>query len=189
MNAKIRSAIDACEKYMVGRDDALALPSEAAEFVHALITARGAVQGLEIGTSFGYSALWTAGVLANNGGRLVTIDMESEKHRVAKGFFEQAGLVDAIECVEGIALDVLKQIDGPFDYVLIDADKENCQAYVEAVVLKLADRAVVLTDNTLTHPEEMKDFLAWLRGRADFVSAHLTVGNGMEMSVYVGNQA
>ena len=173
---------------MAGRDDALAIPREAAEFVHALVTMRGAARGLEIGTSYGYSALWTAGVLRDHGGCLVTIDMEPAKHEVASRYFEQAGLVDAVRCVQGVALDVLADVDGPLDYVLIDADKENCRAYFESVVPKLSDRAVVLTDNTLTHPDELAAYLNWLRGRSDFVSAHVPVGNGMEMSVYVGGQ-
>ena len=174
---------------MVGREDALALPREAAEFVRAIVTARGVKRGLEIGTSFGYSALWAGSVLAANGGTLVTVDMDPGKHEVAKGFFEQAGISSAIVCELGVAVEVLSRVEGPFDYVLIDADKENCRAYVEAVVDTLSPRAVVLTDNTLTHPEELADYLGWMRSRSDFVSAHVPIGNGMEMSVCVGGTA
>lgn len=73
--------------------------------------------------------------------------------------------------------------------MLNDADKENCQRYVELFAEKLSDRAVVLTDNTLTHPEQLAGFLTWIRGRPDFCSVHVPVGNGMELSVRLGSKA
>ena len=83
-------------------------------------------------------------------------------------------------------MEVLPRIEGPFDFVLVDADKPNCRAYVEAVLDRLAPRGVVLTDNTLTHPRELAGFLAWIRSEPSFKSAHVPIGNGMEMSVKLG---
>jgi predicted O-methyltransferase YrrM len=67
--------------------------------------------------------------------------------------------------------------------VLNDADKENCIRYVELLADKLSERAVVLTDNTLTHPQQLADFTTWIREHSEFCSAHVPIGNGMEMSV------
>jgi predicted O-methyltransferase YrrM len=163
--------------------DANPVPREAGAFIHALILAGGAKRAVEIGTSYGYSGLWIASALKENGGRLITIDRDPRKTESARTAFESAGLLDRIELRTGSAADVLPTIEGPIDFVLNDADKENCRRYVELIVDKLADRAVVLTDNTLTHPEQLARFLAWIRGRADFYSAHVPIGNGMEMSV------
>jgi predicted O-methyltransferase YrrM len=74
-------------------------------------------------------------------------------------------------------------LDGPFDVVLNDADKVHCRRYVEMLTDKLSERAVILTDNTLTHAAELAEFLAWIRAHPGFFSAHVPIGNGMEMSV------
>ena len=120
------------------------------------------------------------------GGRVITIDRDPRKHEIASRWFAEAGLDRVIECRTGVAAEVLEGLDGPFDYVLNDADKENCGPYVKQLLAKLAPRAVVLTDNTLTHREELVPFIRWVRGHRAFASAHVPVRNGFEMSVYVG---
>ena len=67
--------------------------------------------------------------------------------------------------------------------MLNDADKANCIRYVDRIADKLNARAVVLTDNTVTHPDELAGFVKWVRANSDFYSAGVPVGNGMEMSV------
>ncbi len=179
-------AILRIEKFMDTVADANPLPREAAEFVHALILATQARRALEIGTSYGYSGLWMAAALKQNGGRLVTIDQSNEKTKTARANIEGAGLGHLVELRTGTALEVIPKLAGQFDFVLNDADKEHCIAYVELLIDKLADRAVVLTDNTLTHPKELAGFLDWIRRYPRFTSAHVLIGNGMEMSVWRG---
>lgn len=163
--------------------DAMAVPREAGQFMHALILATGAKSGLEIGTSYGYSGLWIASALAENAGVLVTIDHEERKSEEARGYFETAGLSAHVDLRVGTALDVLEALDGPFDFVLNDADKENCQRYVELVTDKLTDRAVVVTDNITTHETQLTEFMVWIRRHDDFCSTGVPVGNGMELSI------
>ncbi|MGD2108816.1 MAG: class I SAM-dependent methyltransferase [Phycisphaerae bacterium] len=183
MKSETERAIGDLERFMGTVEDALALPREAAGFIRALILGTGATRGLEIGTSYGYSALWSASALAENGGRLVSIDVAPRKTEAARERIRAGGLADAVEFRTGPAERVLKELDGPFDYVLNDADKENCKRYVELIAERLTDRAVVLTDNTGTHAEELAGFVEWIRGRRDFVSVDVPLGNGMEMSV------
>ena len=175
--------IERLERFMGTVTDANPVPREAGVFMHALILATGAKRAVEIGTSYGYSGLWIASALAENGGRLTTIDHDPRKTESARVTFESAGLDSCIALRTGRALEVLRTVDGPIDFVLNDADKENCIKYVDQLAEKLSDRAVVLTDNTLTHPEQLADFLAWIRGRPDFCSAHVPIGNGMELSI------
>jgi predicted O-methyltransferase YrrM len=183
MTPQVRECLDRLERFMATVTDANPLPREAGAFVHALILASQAKRAVEIGTSYGYSGLWIASALAENGGRLITIDHEVRKSESARKTFVEAGLLDRVELRTGLAADILATIEGPIDFVLNDADKENCSRYVELVAPKLADRAVVLTDNTLTHAEQLADFLVWIRQRPDFYSAHVPIGNGMEVSV------
>jgi predicted O-methyltransferase YrrM len=183
VDSRIAEAIDRLEQFMATAEDALAIPRSAAEFVHALVVARGAGPALEIGTSYGYSGLWIAAALSRTGGRLITIDHLQRKSDAARANIAAAGLDHLVEFWTGTALDLLPRVAGPIDFVLNDADKENCIAYVEMLIPKLARRAVVLTDNTSTHPVELAPFLAWIRQRTDFVTATVPIGNGMELSV------
>jgi predicted O-methyltransferase YrrM len=183
MNRRVVDAIRDLERFMTTVDDALAIPREAGRFIHALTLACGVKRAVEIGTSYGYSGLWIAAALEHNGGELITIDHNPRKLEHARSAFRSAGLGKLVDLHEGTALDVLPTLDGPIDFVLNDADKENCIRYVDLLANKLSDRAVVLTDNTITHAATLAEFLAWIRQRDDFYSAHLPIGNGMEMSV------
>jgi predicted O-methyltransferase YrrM len=183
MNDRIKQVIEECAAFIAERDDALALPREAADFCYTLIRATDATRGLEIGTSYGFSGLFIGSALAENGGTLCTIDIEPRKAEKAQTYFTQAGLGPAIRCEVGRAGDIIARLPGPFDFVLNDADKANCQAYVEALLLKLTSGAVVLTDNTITHAAELAEFCSWARNCDDLQSVHLPIGNGFEMSV------
>lgn len=183
MTQRVMECIERLERFMGTVRDAYAVPREAGAFMHALILATGAKRAVEVGTSYGYSGLWIASALAENGGRLITIDHDPRKSEAARTAFESAGLLEYVELRTGSAADILPTLDGPIDFVLNDADKENCIRYVDLLADKLCERAVVLTDNTLTHPRELADFTAWIRKHSEFCSAHLPIGNGMEMSV------
>lgn len=183
MDESTTRVIQACRAFVQTRDDAWALAPDAAAFAHALILATGAQRALEISTSYGYSGLWIGAALRVNGGRLTTIDKDRHKQDIAAGFFAQAGLSGVIACRAGIAADIVCELDGPFDFVLNDADKENCTAYARAVLPMLAPRGVLLTDNTISHAEQLADFVAWARAEQRLTSVHLAIGNGMEMSV------
>ncbi len=183
MIPRVAGVIASLERFMATVGDAMAVPRDAGQFMHALILATGAKSGLEIGTSYGYSGLWITSALAENGGMLVTIDHEERKSEAARGYFETAGLAAHVDLRVGTALDVLETLAGPFDFVLSDADKENCRRYVELVTDKLTDRAVVVTDNITTHETQLAEFMAWIRRHGDFCSTSVPVGNGMELSI------
>ncbi len=168
---------------MAGVDDALALPRVSAEFVHALVLGTGARRVVEIGTSYGYSGLWIAWALAQNDGSLITIDNEPRKSDAARANFAEAGLSKYVDVRTGKAAEILPSLKGPIDFVLNDADKENCRLYVELLLKKLADRAVVVTDNIDSHAEELAGFMAWIRRHDSFFSTPVPVGSGMELSV------
>lgn len=113
-----------------------------------LVFASGARRILEIGTFSGYSSISMAAGLAPDG-RIVSCDI-SEKHaEVARRHIEANGLSDRIEVRVGPALDTIAELDGPFDFVFIDADKENYANYYEAVLPKLSERGLIAADNTL----------------------------------------
>lgn len=185
MNSSTRQALDSLESFVQNVDDANALPREAGELVHAMILATGATRAVEIGTSYGYSTLWIASALAQTGGRLISIDFDTRKTEATRTILETAGYGSVVELVTGDASEVLASLDGPFDFVLSDADKGNCILYVELLVQKLSDRAVVLTDNTRTHAKELARFVEWMDTSPHFHAIDVAVGNGMNMAVRI----
>jgi caffeoyl-CoA O-methyltransferase len=117
-------------------------------FLETLVFTTGARRVLEIGTFSGYSALSMASGLPP-GGRIVTCDLDPTALAVARRFMAASPHADRIEIREGPALDTLAGLEGPFDLVFIDADKTNYANYYEAVLPKLAERGLVVVDNTL----------------------------------------
>jgi caffeoyl-CoA O-methyltransferase len=103
---------------------------------------------LEIGTYSGYSALSMAGALPA-GARIVTCELSDEHADVAEHHIAAAGFSDRVDVRRGPAIDTIASLDGPFDLVFIDADKEGYLAYYEAVLPKLAERGLIVADNVL----------------------------------------
>ncbi len=183
MREQAQQHIERLEFFVRSTEDANALSADTAAFLHAVILTTGAKHGVEIGTGYGYSALWLGSALADNEGRLITIDNDARKLQAARSHFEQAGLAGSIETIQADGIDALPRIEGPIDFVLSDADKENCIEYIDRIANKLSDRAVVATDNTISHAQQTASFVSWIRDREDFFSTHVPIGNGVELSV------
>jgi predicted O-methyltransferase YrrM len=103
---------------------------------------------LEIGTYTGYSALCLAEGL-QTGGMLHTIDHNEELYDFQRKYFDRSNHKDQIKQYVGEALDVLAEIQGPFDLVFIDADKANYSNYFKAIIDKMNPGGVILSDNVL----------------------------------------
>lgn len=103
---------------------------------------------VEIGTYSGYSALAMAPALGA-GGRLITCEVSDEHADFAQGFFDRSEHGGLIELRRGPALESLAAIEGPIDFVFIDADKDGYVDYYEAVVPRLAPTGLIAADNTL----------------------------------------
>ena len=110
---------------------------------------------LEIGTFTGWSSIAMALALPP-GATLVTCDVNEETSAIARRYAEEAGVADRIEYRLGPAAETLAVLDGPFDLVFIDADKDGYVDYYEAVLPKLADGGVILADNTLASGDVIK---------------------------------
>jgi caffeoyl-CoA O-methyltransferase len=119
-------------------------------FLQTLVHATGATRVLEIGTYSGYSAISMAAGLAR-GGRIDTCELEPKHAEVARRYIKEAGYSDRISVHVGPALETVGRLDGPFDFVFVDADKVGYPAYYEAVLPKLADRGLIAFDNMLQH--------------------------------------
>lgn len=113
-----------------------------------LIRAIGAKRVLEFGTYTGFSAMGLATHLPDDG-EVVTLDIEKERHQTARSFWDQSTHGKKITAISGPALETLKNLKGPFDFVFIDADKENYLNYFEWSLEHLSPRGVIAMDNML----------------------------------------
>ena len=103
---------------------------------------------LEIGTYTGYSGLCMAKGLAPDG-KLITLDIHDELEKMVRGFFDESGYGSQIDYRLGNALDIIPDLEGPFDLVFIDADKANYAAYYDLVIDKMSRGGFILADNVL----------------------------------------
>jgi len=117
-------------------------------FLEFLVYATGARRVLELGTYSGYSAISMAAALPAEG-RIDTCEVEEEHAAVARRYIAEAGLSDRITIHLGPALETIGRLEGGFDFVFIDADKENYVNYYEAVLPRLTERGLIAADNTL----------------------------------------
>ncbi|MDZ3830959.1 MAG: O-methyltransferase [Sphingopyxis sp.] len=110
----------------------------------------GARHILEIGTLGGYSTIWLARALPDDG-RVVTLEIDQRHADVARTNLEQAGLADKVDIRVGDAHDSLAAMVGepPFDFVFIDADKQGNAAYVDAAIRLGRRGATIVVDNVV----------------------------------------
>ncbi len=117
-------------------------------FLELLVWLSGARRVLEIGTFTGYSALCMAAALPADG-LLVTCEVDPQTAAIARRHFQASPWADRIRLKVGPALDTLAGLEGPFDFVFVDADKESYRDYYEAALPLLADDGLLAVDNVL----------------------------------------
>ena len=102
---------------------------------------------LEIGTSTGHSGIWIAWALSKTGGKLITVDIDAERHKQALQNFKEAGLSEYIDARLTDAHELVKELKGPFDFVFSDADKDWYKNYFIDVDPKLKIGGCYTTHN------------------------------------------
>ncbi len=188
------------------KDSMLAITCDTGKFFSILLSSMNAKKILEVGTSVGYSTLWLAYSFYQNKensrlskGNITTIDNNPLKIKKATTNFKNAGVSGIIEIIEGNAIEVLKQLsnyvnDNPddqskyFDFILLDADKENLSEYFDLAISMVKKGGVIVTDNVL-YPEEyrpsMSKYIEHIR-KKDFVqSVTVPIGHGEEVSLKI----
>ncbi len=115
----------------------LNVPEADGRALHDLIVQNRYTRALEIGTSTGHSGIWIAWALSKTGGKLITIDIDPERYKEARSNFEAAGVAPLVDARLADAHDLVPKLDGPFDVVFVDADKDWYTNYAKAVIPKL----------------------------------------------------
>lgn len=103
---------------------------------------------LEIGTYTGYSALCIAEGMTEDG-KLLTLDINEELATKIRGYFDESPWSEQIELKIGNAIEIIPTLEQKFDFVFIDADKENYLNYFDLIIDKMNPGGWILADNVL----------------------------------------
>jgi predicted O-methyltransferase YrrM len=143
LDARVKAFLDA-HRYD-WRD--MNVPESDGQLLHDLVVKGGYRRALEIGTSTGRSGIWIAWALSKTGGRLITIDIDEGRHLEAVRNFRDAGVAALIDARLADAHDLVPKLEGPFDFVFIDADKDWYTNYVKTVIPKLSVGGCIAAHN------------------------------------------
>lgn len=150
-------APDAALEEALHTSDAAGLPAHhvsanQGQFLMLLARSLGARRILELGTLAGYSSIWLARALPEDG-RLVTLELNPRHAAIAQQNIARAGLGHKVEIRVGAALEGLAQAaaanEAPFDFIFIDADKQNSVGYFEEALRLARPGTVIVMDNVI----------------------------------------
>lgn len=139
---------------------------------------------VEFGTSFGISTIYLAAALRDNGGgKLITTEMEPSKSARAKEHLAEAGLAELVEFRVGDALELLRDLKAPVDFLLLDGAKPLYFRVLKLVEPHLRKGAVVAADN-INARNKIEDFTGYVREpKNGYVSVDMPLGDGIEVSM------
>jgi len=142
-----------------------------------------AQRGVEVGSARGFGAINMGIAFERTGGRLYTIDLDPDMVKACRENLAAVGLEKTVTVVEGDALKVLGELEGEFDFVFLDAVKQDYFRYFKAIKPKLRPGAMVVADNAIQSAGAMKDFLDFMRASPDWeivvVRASMEKNDGM----------
>ena len=154
---------------------------------------------LEVGTAVGYSSILMSENMPHNC-TITTIENYDKRIPVAKNNFKKAGKEDVITLIEGDALEVLKTLDGPYDFIFMDAAKGQYINYLPDIKRVLRKGGLLISDNILQEGEivesryavtrrnrtihaRIREYVYELTHSEDFVTSIVPIGDGITLSV------
>lgn len=145
------------------------IPYEDGKALYDMIVKKNFTRALEIGTSTGHSAIWIAWALSKTGGKLITIEMDKTRHDTAVRNFEKAGVASYIDARLADAHRLVKELEGPFDFVFSDADKDWYTQYFKDIDPKLVVGGCYTAHNVLrSGGHGVEEFLGYVRNLPNY---------------------
>ena len=172
---------------------------DTAGLLGALLEIKGPRRVLEVGTAIGYSALFMAGHLSADA-KIVTIEKYEKRIKKAREYIGLAGEEKRIQMIEGDAIQVLRDLDSPFDFIFMDAAKGQYLSFLDEIMRLLDTGGVLVSDNVLqegdilesryavrrrdrTIHSRMREYLYRLNHTKGLYTSILPVGDGVALSV------
>ncbi|MDQ1238927.1 MAG: caffeoyl-CoA O-methyltransferase [Thermodesulfobacteriota bacterium] len=165
--------------------DYMSVPEADGKLLYDIIVKNKYTSALEIGTSTGHSAIWIAWAVSKTGGKLITVEIDESRYRTAVENFKKAGLSGYIDARLGDAHELVPKLDGPFDFVFADADKNWHKNYFDAVEPKLVTGGCYTTHNVSYSGDVgfgQGSYVEYLKGLKNFETTFNHSGAGVAIS-------
>lgn len=160
------------------------VPYEDGQLLHDLVVRGGFRRVLEIGTSTGHSTVWLARAVAKTGGAVVTLEIDRRRHEQALRNFRSAGVAHLVDARLGDAHGLLERLDGPWDFVFQDADKEGYLRYWLRLREQIAPGGCFTAHNVLRPASpEVVAFMNEVQRTRGFATRVEDAGSGEGLSV------
>ena len=172
---------------------------EMKSFLKVLLRIKKPLHILEVGTAVGFSAILMSEYVAENC-KITTIENYEKRIPVARDNFKRAGKEAQITLIEGDAMEVLKGLEGSYDFVFMDAAKGQYIAYLPEVMRILSPEGILVSDNVLQNGEiiesrfvverrdrtihsRMREYLYTLKHHEELETSILPLGDGVALSI------
>ncbi len=152
-------------------------PSEG-QWLQDEIVRTGAKRALEVGASNGYSGIWIALGLRETGGHLITLEIDSHRAQLAQQNFKAAGVSSLITLRLGDARKIIPQLQGPFDFVFIDAAKDQYVDYLQLAKPKVRVGGVIVAHNVTDLRSLVEDYIHAITTDPELTTTFVNAGPG-----------
>lgn len=172
---------------------------ETKEWLKTMLLIKKPMRVLEVGTAVGFSAVYMNQYLPE-GAHITTIEKWEPRIEKAKMNFERAGVQERITLLEGDAADILKELQGEFDFIFMDAAKGQYIHFLPDVIRLLVSEGVLVSDNVLQDGEvldskyvvsrrnrtihtRMREYLYTLKNHTMLDTSIIPIGDGVALSI------
>lgn len=158
------------------------VPYQDGKVLYDLILKNKYTSALEIGTSTGHSTIWLAWAMSKTGGKVITIEIDENRHKIAKENIKKAGLEQFVDARLADAHELVKQLQGPFDFVFSDADKDWYTQYFIDVDPKLRSGGCFTAHNISNTYGGAGEFLTYIKKLPNYTT---TVDNSSSSGISI----
>jgi predicted O-methyltransferase YrrM len=157
-----------------------------AMMLRILVESARAKRGVEVGSATGFGSINMGIAFERTGGHLYTLEIDPKMVNACRENLQKVGLEDTVTCIEGDALKTLPTLEGQFDFVFLDALKQDYLKYLKLMEPKLKPGSVIVADNVIRSERAMKDFLDYIQTSPDYdtviIRASMEKNDGISVS-------
>lgn len=199
-------SLEGCEREIIETIEQEALDTfvpiirkETQSFLKVLLMMKKPLRILEVGTAVGFSAILMSEYMPEDG-HITTIENYEKRIPIAQENFKRAGYEDKITLIQGDALEVMKELEGPYDFIFMDAAKGQYIHYLPEALRLLEKGGVLMSDNVLqdgdiiesrfaverrnrTIHSRMREYLYELKHHEQLQTSILPLGDGVALSI------
>ena len=161
----------------------LNVPLSDGKLLYDIIVENNYKSAVEIGTSTGHSGIWIAWALSKTGGKLITFEIDRNRHLQAVENFKKAGLAEFIDARLGDAHELVPKLNGKYDFVFSDADKDWYKNYFVAMDPKIVTGGCFTAHNVAQRTSDIREFLSHIESMKNYkTTVNNASGSGLSIS-------